>query len=103
MKKTLYQLWFTASLGMLTTIFIVLKTLGFISWSWVQVLSPLWIYSGVCVALTPVMIYSLNKTIAKVKEAEIAMAAARKMNKPEKEGSLWRDRLEQMKSASHEG
>lgn len=29
--------------GLLTVAFIVLKLTGYISWSWVQVLAPLWI------------------------------------------------------------
>jgi hypothetical protein len=29
--------------GLLTIVFIVLKLIGYISWSWVWVLSPLWI------------------------------------------------------------
>lgn len=29
--------------GLLTIVFIVLKLLGYISWSWLWVLSPLWI------------------------------------------------------------
>lgn len=29
--------------GLLTIVFIILKLIGYISWSWVWVLSPLWI------------------------------------------------------------
>jgi hypothetical protein len=29
--------------GLLTIVFVVLKLIGYISWSWVWVLSPLWI------------------------------------------------------------
>jgi hypothetical protein len=29
--------------GLLTIVFIVLKLIGYISWSWIWVLSPLWI------------------------------------------------------------
>jgi len=32
--------WFT---GLLTILFVVLKLTGFINWSWLWVLSPLWI------------------------------------------------------------
>ena len=32
--------------GLLTILFIALKLTGFISWSWVWVLSPLWIVFG---------------------------------------------------------
>ena len=40
-------LYFLGSVGMLTQIvFIVLKLLNKISWNWVWVLSPIWIYFG---------------------------------------------------------
>lgn len=32
-------------IGLLTIVFITLKLLGVIKWSWLWVLSPLWIYS----------------------------------------------------------
>jgi len=35
--------------GVLTIVFIVLKLVGTITWSWLWVLSPLWI--GVCVMI----------------------------------------------------
>ena len=38
-------------LGVLTLIFIVLKLVGVISWSWWLVLMPLWIELGVIVVL----------------------------------------------------
>ena len=37
--------------GLLTIVFIVLKLLGKITWSWLWVLSPLWIGWGVCLAI----------------------------------------------------
>lgn len=33
--------------GLLTIVFIVLKLTGFITWSWIWVLSPLWISAGI--------------------------------------------------------
>ena len=40
-------LYFLGSVGMLTQIvFIVLKLLNKISWNWIWVLSPVWIYFG---------------------------------------------------------
>lgn len=33
--------------GLLTIVFIVLKLTGFISWSWLWVLSPIWITTAV--------------------------------------------------------
>lgn len=37
--------------GLLTIIFIVLKLIGVIEWSWVWVLSPLWISVGLSLAI----------------------------------------------------
>ena len=42
--------------GMLTIAFIVLKLLGVISWSWVWVLSPIWIDAILVVILLIVLI-----------------------------------------------
>ena len=42
--------------GLLTIVFIVLKLLGKISWSWLWVLSPLWIDFGIMIVLFFVMI-----------------------------------------------
>lgn len=37
--------------GLLTIVFITLKLLGKITWSWVWVLSPIWIPIIICVAI----------------------------------------------------
>jgi predicted membrane protein len=37
--------------GVLTTVFIVLKLLGKIDWSWVWILSPVWIAGSVAIFL----------------------------------------------------
>ena len=37
--------------GLLTIVFIVLKLLGKITWSWLWVLSPLWIGWGLCLVI----------------------------------------------------
>ena len=42
--------------GLLTIVFIVLKLLGFITWSWVWVLSPIWIEAILVVLLLVVLI-----------------------------------------------
>lgn len=42
--------------GLLTIVFIVLKLLGVIQWSWVWVLSPIWIDAILVVALLAVLI-----------------------------------------------
>ena len=49
--------------ALLTTIFIVLKLIGKISWSWWWVLSPLWIYMAILllVFLFDIIIYNLKK------------------------------------------
>ena len=49
--------------GLLTIVFIVLKLLGKITWSWWWVLSPLWISAGVGILALAIMliIVSINK------------------------------------------
>jgi len=49
--------------ALLTTVFIVLKLIGKISWSWWWVLSPLWIYGAILllVFLFDIIIYNLKK------------------------------------------
>lgn len=42
--------------GTLTAVFTVLKVLGYINWSWLWVLSPLWIDFGLMIVLFFVMI-----------------------------------------------
>ena len=37
--------------GLLTIVFIVLKLLGKIDWSWLWVLSPLWIVWAICLII----------------------------------------------------
>ena len=37
--------------GLLTIVFIILKLLGKITWSWLWVLSPLWIGWGICLVI----------------------------------------------------
>lgn len=38
-------------MGMLTILFIALKMTGYITWSWLWVLSPLWLYPLVVIVL----------------------------------------------------
>ena len=48
--------------GLLTIVFITLKLLGIIAWSWLWVLSPIWISLGaVIVLLVLVVIISIFK------------------------------------------
>lgn len=48
--------------GLLTIVFIVLKLVGVISWSWLWVLSPLWISAIlVLLILIPVIIIAVKK------------------------------------------
>lgn len=42
--------------GLLTIVFIVLKLLGIITWSWVWVLSPIWIDAALVILLVVVLI-----------------------------------------------
>lgn len=48
--------WNIALVTSLTAIFIALKVLGYINWSWIWVLSPLWIDFGIMITLFFVMI-----------------------------------------------
>lgn len=50
--------------SLLTIVFIVLKLTGVIDWSWVWVLSPIWISLLVGLALVPVIL-TLNKKTKK--------------------------------------
>ena len=42
--------------GLLTVVFITLKLLGYISWSWWWVLSPIWISIALVVALLAIVL-----------------------------------------------
>ena len=41
---------------LLTILFIVLKVTEYITWSWLWILSPIWIYFGLIVVITIVLI-----------------------------------------------
>lgn len=49
--------------GLLTIAFIVLKLTGYINWSWLWVLSPIWISFSIAIAvlLVGLMIYFFKK------------------------------------------
>lgn len=47
--------------GLLTIVFIILKLIGYISWSWVWVLSPLWI--SWLIAILLIIIFLITKRI----------------------------------------
>jgi hypothetical protein len=47
--------------GLLTIVFIVLKLIGYISWSWIWVLSPLWI--SWLIAILLIIIFLIIKRI----------------------------------------
>jgi fatty acid desaturase len=70
--------------GALTILFVAFKLLGIINWSWVWVLSPLWISALVTVAII-VLVFSGVVTYYWVKEKlEIrANRAVRKLRNPE--------------------
>lgn len=48
-------------IGLLTIVFIVLKLTGFIAWSWVWVLSPLWISLIIVLSIIAVLLICLGK------------------------------------------
>ena len=47
--------------GLLTIAFIVLKLLGVINWSWVWVLSPMWIPTLIVILIVTVFLIFVNK------------------------------------------
>lgn len=50
--------------GLLTIVFIVLKLLGKITWSWLWVLSPLWIAWAICLII--LLIWGIIKLFIKL-------------------------------------
>lgn len=42
--------------GLLTVLFIGLKLTGYIAWSWLWVLSPLWITAGIVIAFLAIIL-----------------------------------------------
>ena len=46
----------------LTIVFVVLKLVGVIDWSWLWVLSPLWINAGIVIILAVIVIIIDNKS-----------------------------------------
>ena len=51
--------------GLLTLLFIGLKLTGYITWSWLWVLSPLWI--SVCISIVFFIIFLVFMYIAKIR------------------------------------
>jgi hypothetical protein len=51
--------------GLLTLLFIGLKLTGYITWSWLWVLSPLWI--SVCISIVFFIIFLVFVYIAKIR------------------------------------
>ena len=52
------------SCSILTIVFIVLKLTGVISWSWIWVLSPVWITAGIvliCIVVSIILNYIVDK------------------------------------------
>ena len=49
--------------GVLTVIFIVLKLIGVINWSWLWVFAPLWILSLIAVAIVIITLAAVHNQI----------------------------------------
>ena len=49
-------------LGLLQLVFIVLKLIGVIGWSWIWVLSPVWITLLICIVLPLLLIWMATHT-----------------------------------------
>ena len=47
--------------GLLTVAFIVLKLIGVIEWSWLWVLSPIWITTGIVIIVLIIFILLINR------------------------------------------
>ena len=56
--------------GVLTIVFIVLKLVGVIDWSWLWVLSPLWINVGIVIILAIIIVIINNKSKNKRKKSD---------------------------------
>lgn len=48
--------------GLLTILFIALKLTGYITWSWVWVLSPIWITASFVVLIIAFVVWAYNNT-----------------------------------------
>lgn len=48
--------------GLLTILFIALKLTGYITWSWVWVLSPLWISASFVVLIIAFVVWTYSNT-----------------------------------------
>ena len=53
--------------GLLTILFIGLKLTGYITWSWLWVLSPLWISAGLALAvlLVVLVVWGISKAVSR--------------------------------------
>ena len=49
-----------SAIELLSLIFITLKLLGKITWSWVWVLSPIWITTGIVIIIAVIMVIIRN-------------------------------------------
>lgn len=74
--------------GLLTIVFITLKLIGKINWSWVWVLSPLWI--GLAIVLLALLIMVIIAAIAS------AFSDKRYSNYYKPKRTTWQQRLDEM-------
>jgi hypothetical protein len=51
--------------GLLTIVFVVLKLTDYIAWSWIWVLSPLWLSAIITICLVLYFLYTYKKYIKK--------------------------------------
>ncbi len=59
--------------GIVAIVFIILKLTGTITWSWVWVLSPLWIGFGLCAIITTVVLILMRKKIGEISNIKFKM------------------------------
>lgn len=68
-KPNLLTIWVASLVVTLTAIFVVLKSIGIISWSWVWVFSPLWgIYVILLILISVCLTLAVRDSRRKIKE-----------------------------------
>ena len=68
-KPNLLTIWVATLVVTLTAIFVVLKSMGIISWSWVWVFSPLWgTYVILLILISTCLTLAVRDSRRKIKE-----------------------------------
>jgi hypothetical protein len=89
----------TGLVGLLLIVFIVLKLLNYVTWSWVWILSPIWIFALAVCALTsdPIVFDAAVITFA-LAEAELETVAVGDIEALEEEIETLRTRVKELEA-----